>query len=192
MRARNPLAMAVVTVVAVLAISANWANPTTAATVSAKWGTQVKVGARSQGSATLFAYSAGSAALSLRLTGLRPYATYSVGLYAGTCSTLGTRAALLPVVTSTAGGTVTRGLAIGQILAGRLKAIIRRGHLSVAIGSTRRCGTLARIALSPTPTPTPTPDDTSSPTPVPSPSETPPPTPSPTPYVYPAPSTYMY
>lgn len=172
MRALTHSIVAALAIATVLVAGTNWADSTAAATVSAKWDTQIQVsGVRAQGSATLYAYTTGAGALGLRLTGLNPSTSYWVGLYSGSCSALGTRVLLLRTVTSTASGTVTRGLTLTAALTARLRTLLR-GHLSVAIGSVRRCGTLAPLLLSPAPTPTPTP----------TPEATPTPTPTPTPY----------
>jgi hypothetical protein len=203
MRARIPLSVAIATVAAVLAVSANSPDPTTAATVSARWSTPIQVpGARPQGTATLYAYASGTGSLSLRLAGLRPGATFSVRIYTGTCSNLRARVVLLPTVTSSMAGTVARGLALNRTLTARLRTLLRGGHLSVTVGTLRRCGTLVRASLAPSPTPTPsptpgatptpTPTATPTPTPTPTPTATPIPMPSPTPYVYPTPTPYIY
>ena len=117
MRARIRLSVAITTVAAVLAISANWPDPASAANVSAKWSTPIQVpGARPQGTATLYAYSTGTGSLSLRLARLQPGATFSVRVYTGTCSNLRTRVVLLPAVTSSMAGTVARGLTLNRTL----------------------------------------------------------------------------
>ena len=192
MRARNSLAVVAMAIVTTFVAGANWPDSTSAATVSAKWGGQIEVGGvRSQGSTTLYAYTSGAGALSLRLTGLTPAARYWVGLYSGTCTSLGTRVAVLPTVTSTMTGTVTRGLTLSRALTTRLRTLLR-GHVSVAIGSIRRCGTLGRVSLLPsatpsaTPTPTPAPAlvATPAPTPTPTPMSAPMPEPTQAPYTY--------
>ncbi len=175
--------VASMSIVAVLAVSAQLPDPTSAATLAARWRAPLNVGSRSQGSATLNAYTTGAGVLAIRMTRVRPYAAFSVGLYSGTCSRPGSRVTRLPTVTSTATGTVARNLAIGQTLMTRLRSLLRRGHLSVAVGSLSRCGTLVRLTLTPGPTPRPTPSPTPTPTP------TPTLAPTPTPYVYPPPPT---
>ena len=168
--------VATLAIVSTFVAVTSWPGQTAAATVAAKWGTHIEVGGvRPQGSATLYAYTSGTGALGLRLTGLKPSTMYWVGLYFGTCSRLGARVVVLPTVTSTMSGTVTRGLTLGRALTTRLRTLLR-GRLSVAIGSVRRCGTLAPLSLSPSPTPTP------SPTPGATPLSTP--TLTPTPYIY--------
>jgi hypothetical protein len=185
MRALTPSAVAVMAIVTIFVAGTSRPDSTSAATVSAKWGAQIEVGGvRPQGSATLYAYTTGTGALGLRLTGLRPATNYWVGLYSGTCSNLGARVVLLPTVRSTASGTVTRSLTLSRTFTTRLRTLLR-GHLSVAIGSGRRCGTLARLSVSPSPTPTPSP----------TPAATPTPTPTPTPYIgnpMPTPTPYIY
>lgn len=190
MRARNSLAVVAMAIVTTFVAGANWPDSTSAATVSAKWGGQIEVGGvRSQGSTTLYAYTSGAGALSLRLTGLTPAARYWVGLYSGACTSLGTRVAVLPTVTSTMTGTVTRGLTLSRALTTRLRTLLR-GHVSVAIGSIRRCGTLGRVSLLPsatpsaTPAPTPALVATPAPTPTPTPMSAPMPEPTQAPYTY--------
>lgn len=192
MRARIPFAVMAAAIVMVVAILGNGPDPASAATASATWATPVQVpGARPQGTVTLYAWTTGSGTLSLRLTGLQAGAAFSVRLYTGTCSSLRTRVILLPTVTSTMTGTVTRGLTLSRTWTSRLRTLLAGGHLSVTIGSLRRCGSLAAVSLAPTATPTPspspTPEDspTPSPTPTPVPTPVPMPMPMPTPYVYP-------
>jgi hypothetical protein len=183
MRARTPSAVAAVAIVTIFVAGTTWPDSTAAATVAAKWGAHIEVGGvRPQGSATLYAYTSGTGALGLRLTGLRPATSYWVGLYSGTCSKLGARIVVLPTVTSTMSGTVTRGLTLSRALTTRLRTLLR-GRLSVAIGAVRRCGTLVPLSLLPSPTPTlrSTPVATPTPTPTPTPYD---PAPPPTPYIY--------
>lgn len=176
MRAQTPSVVAALAIASILVLSPSSPDPTSALTVAAKWGAKVQVGSTvPQGTATLYVYTTGSGALGLRLTGLRPSTNYWVALYSGTCSRLGARVMLFPTVTSSANGTVVRGLTFRRDVATRVRALLR-GTLSVAIGSVRRCGTLARQSLTPSPTPTATP----TPTPI----SMPTPTPTPTPYVY--------
>jgi hypothetical protein len=160
MRTVTPLAVAALAIAMIFVAETHSPVPAAAATVASRWVTQIEVGGtRPQGTATLYAYTSGSGALSLRLAGLRPSTTYWVGLYAGTCARLRTRVILLRQVTSTAEGTVTRGLTLNRPLTTRLRALIPR-HLSVAIGSVRRCGTLAPVSLAPRPSASPSPGAT--------------------------------
>jgi hypothetical protein len=186
---RNPLAVAALALATLFVTGAGWPDSTAAATVTAKWGAQIRVGGvRPQGTATLYRYATGTGALGLRLTGLAPATNYWVALYTGTCSRLGTRVLLLPTVTSSSTGTVARGFTFRTALAARLRVLVR-GKLSVAIGSVRRCGTLAPLSLTTTPTPTPIPTATPTfsatplpPAPTPTPTPEPGPTPLPSPY----------
>jgi hypothetical protein len=163
MRTVTPLAVAALAIAMIFVAETHSPDSAAAATVASRWVTQIEVGGtRPQGTATLFAYTSGSGALSLRLAGLRPSTTYWVGLYAGTCARLRTRVILLRRVTSTAEGTVTRGLTLNRPLTTRLRGLIPR-QLSVAIGSVRRCGTLAPLALSPSSSQSPSPSPSSSP-----------------------------
>jgi hypothetical protein len=160
MRTVTPLAVAALAIAMIFVAETHSPDPAAAATVASRWVTQIEVGGtRQQGTVTLIAYTSGSGALSLRLSGLRPSTTYWVGLYAGTCARLRTRVILLRRVTSTAEGTVTRGLTLNRPLTTRLRGLIPR-HLSVAIGSVRRCGTLAPLSLAPTPSPSNSPGAT--------------------------------
>jgi hypothetical protein len=191
MRSRIPLAVAAAAIVTAVVAGGSLPDPASAATVSAKWTTSIQVpGARPQGIATLSTYTTGLGTLSLRLTGLRAGTAFAVRLYTGTCSSLRARVVVLPSVTSSITGTVSRGLTLSRTVTSRLRTLTRAGQLSVTIGSLRRCGTLARASLTagPTasPTPSPTPGATPTPTPTASPTETPEPMPmaTPTPYTY--------
>jgi hypothetical protein len=175
MRALDRSIVAVTALVAVL----TFGSVAGAATVAAWWGGTVQVGSVAQGNATFYLYTTGTGALGLRLNGLKPSTIYWVGLYAGSCSSLGSRILSLPSVTSTTTGTVARGLTISTLLTSRVRASIRAGQISAAVGSVRRCATLARILAAPSPTPAPPP--TPAPTPMPTLMVTP------TPYVYPTP-----
>jgi hypothetical protein len=166
----------------VLFASTSTPDSTAAATVLAKWQARVEVASRSQGTATLYNFVGGNGSLSIRLTGLRPTTAYWVAIYRGRCANLGSRVLLLRAVTSTTSGGVARSLALTETTMSRLRTLLRTGTLSVAIGSVRRCGTLARVSLSPAPTPTPSPTPVATPTPAPSP--VPSPMVSPTPYIY--------
>jgi hypothetical protein len=184
MRTRSPLAVASLAIATLLVTSANWPDPATAATVSAKWTAPIKVGFISQGTATFYVYATGTGALGLKLRSLRPNTTFWVGLYRGPCANLGSRVVALQTVTSDANGSVARGLTFRASLTSRLRTLVR-GRLSVAIGSVRRCGTLKLFSATPVPTPSPTPAGTPIPTPVveASPTPKPAPTPMPTPYM---------
>ena len=122
MRALTLSAIAALAIATVLVAGTNWADSTDAATVAAKWDAQIEVGGvHAQGSATLYAYTSGTGALGLRLTGLRPSTDYWVSFYSGSCSNLGSRVALVRIVTSTASGTLTRGLTMTRALTTRLR-----------------------------------------------------------------------
>ena len=180
MRALGRSVLAVAALIAVLAAG----SVAGAATVAAKWSGTVQVGATAQGNATFYLYTTGTGAVGLRLTGLRPSTTYWVALYSGSCSSVGSRILSLPTVTTTSTGAVTRGLTLSTTLTNRVRAAIRAGKVSAAIGSVRRCATLARVSLTPSPTPTPTPVATPTPTPTPTSTPIAGPTPTPPPYGY--------
>lgn len=146
--------------VAALAVILIVGSVASAATVAAKWGGTVQVGAVAKGTATFYLYTTGTGALGLRMTGLKPSTDYWVALYAGSCTSLGSRILKLPTVTSSSAGTVTRGLTMSRTNTNLVRAAIRAGSISAAIGSTRRCATLTRMlapAATPVPQPTPTP-----------------------------------
>jgi hypothetical protein len=97
------------------------------------------------GSATVGTRAAGTGWLRFRATKLVAHGTYAVGIYRGTCRTVGTRIVVLPAPQADAAGKigVTLGLDMGQAA-----RVLAQSPLALRVGSgtRQRCGDL-RLSL---------------------------------------------
>jgi hypothetical protein len=97
------------------------------------------------GSATLGTRAAGTGWLRLRATTLVAHGTYAVGIYRGTCRTVGTRIVVLPTQQADVAGKVIRTVALDTVQAARVLAQSPLA-LRIGTGTRQRCGDL-RLSL---------------------------------------------
>jgi hypothetical protein len=115
--------------------------PAGAATLQRTW--KAKVGSSgANGSIVLRAYTDGSGSVSYSLKGLRANATYTVRIRNGTCSNVGTVAAALTSVLTSATGTVARVDYVAPLYMSRIWSAAKKPSFIVRIGSgtSIRCG----------------------------------------------------
>lgn len=117
------------------------AAPVDALTLQRTWSARLPA-TGSNGAITLRAYTSGAGSITYSLRGLRAGATYGVQIRYGTCARLGSIAARLPAVHTTATGTLTRAesLSSGTMLwiwkAARSPSFVVR----IYSGTSIRCG----------------------------------------------------
>ena len=129
-------------------------TPAEAATLQRTWGARLGTSG-SAGSVTLRAYTNGTGTIAYALTGLRVNTTYTVQIRNGTCASLGTLAARLTSVRTSATGTVSR---VDPIASGPMIWVwsaARRPTFLVRVvsGTSVRCGNFSfvratRVAVS--------------------------------------------
>jgi hypothetical protein len=123
---------------------------TSAAGTMATWQTALG-GHGTNGTATAGTRAAGTGWLRLRATNLVAGGSYAIGIYRGTCRTVGTRIIVLPAQRADTSGRITRTLGLDPTQAPWLLASSPLA-LRIGVGTRQRCGDL-RLALTGGPIP---------------------------------------
>ncbi|MBF8290485.1 MAG: 40-residue family beta-propeller repeat-containing protein [Chloroflexi bacterium] len=109
-----------------------------AATLSRSW--QAKIVA---GTATISAYTNGTGALALKLTGLKASTSYATIIYRGTCSTVGAKLLTLVSFATTSAGAATKSIALTSSHVGSITSATSGGNtiaIRVGAGTLTKCG----------------------------------------------------
>ena len=118
-----------------------------AAAFSTKWATRVwetEIG--TAGPVIIALEPSGWGQAWVGLTGLRPSTRYSIALYQGTCAALGSRIAYDRTSTTMDDGTLDWDL--NALTPAQMRAIKAAPHVSIAVGSSRRCATFPASSTS--------------------------------------------
>ncbi len=137
-------------------LAATLAAPASAATVNQAWLARLGGSAAANGTVTVNAYSTGNGVALLRLKALARGIAYSSGLYRGSCASLGSRIAAMPVIRSSSTGTLASNVALSASTVAAIRTATRSpGRMSFVLGAgtLRRCATFSNVALGTTPPP---------------------------------------